>query len=318
MGFETLAARARKDPFAFALLNRTLGNQRANEALQLYEHTHDGEHNALEVARSLGTAVWDGATSYSLEGESPSGRLVGVTRVGTGEVSVEVQDCSLPLAVRLSCMADLSESVPYLLSYEVASASEIIVNIQKLSALGGNTWVAADGHFAIGVHSVKFAPLSSPVTAIANAKRGDTLGPSKVNQLFVNAAQLRARMMAEHTSAGAHNAREIAKGFARLGYTGGLHSLDDSENVSSVSNVSTGRVRLTLPGSTYTTPLQVFGQPDYDRTSGVPQDLTVVCFPRAQHTATTIDAYLYQYDSSANSWGRAEFPFAASIHTDPT
>jgi hypothetical protein len=324
MAFVTLTAKVRKNPFAFSLLNQLFANQRDNEALQNVEHDRAGRHNGLEVARAVGTAYWNGV-SYALEGHSSI--ISSLNRVSAGVVEVNLNSSyfQTKMVPRVSVMDNGTESVPYIAHVAVNSASKVTVYIHALAALAGNTWAATDGTFAIALHAMPYDPVGSFVTAITDATRGNTLGGNTINtdvrkwNTFVqNQANLRSRMMAEHTSAGAHNAREVAKGAGVFSWDGAAYDSIDVQNVTSCAPISTGRARVTIPAG-YTTPYQVFAQADYRRQIDTSwADLTVVNVPRSQHTATTFDVFMYRYDDSVNQWARQYFDFACSIHTAPT
>lgn len=318
MGFKTLGNRARKDPFAFKLLNHILDNQRDTQALVLAGHADDGKHNALEVARAVGTAVWGGVT-YTLEGSTPT-IITTVTRISAGVVRINFNSSyfSLPMAVRVVPIGARTESLPAFATYTVDSTSQITVRIWGLSSLAGNTWALVDMDFAFAVHAKRYTPATNGVTPIANAKRGDTLGAGSAerwNRLIQNQAELRKDFLVEHTSAGVHKAREIARGWATIDWDGAAFTRTDSSDGITVSSFA-GLCRLTLPAG-YTMPFQVFPQANYDRVAGTTDDATIANTPRSLFTATRIDVYLYQYDSTTNAWARNEFGFSVSIHAVP-
>lgn len=316
MAFKTLTDRARKDPFAFSLLNQILENQRANESAHLYEHAPDGRHNSLEVARGVAVVEWDGVSAYSLTINSTEITAVTNPAVGTVTLTLDGDYFLADQAPRITCMDDAAESVPMLAGWKITSATSITVYLRKLSALSGNTWAAADGSFAIAIHCGKYSPATSPVTAIDNAFRGNTLSNTKWNQLVQNQADLRSRILTEHTSTGGHDALEIALGYAKASYNGSAYSLAASDVVTSIASSATGIVELALPSSRYDTQYPVFVHADYARdNSGATSEVTVVNVPLGSLTATEAVFYLYAYDSGTNTWARADFNFAATLHT---
>lgn len=319
MAFKTISARARNDKFSFALLNQLIENQQWNEGIQSSDHAFDGRHNVLEVARAVALVSWNG-NNYELKGNSEF--ITNVGRVSTGIVEIQLdQDFFVePMAVRLFPMDLGTESVPFRHQYKVLSIAELQVFTHRLSSLGGNTWFPADGSFAIAVHCARYAPdfFASPVPSVDFAKRGDTLGFAKVNQLIANQATLRQRMLLEHTDTGEHNARVIARGFARVSWNGSAFVLEDAEGVDSVTTLGTGICRLNLTADKFDTPMQVFGQADYDRSGGgTVLDLAMACAPESAQTASQQDVYLYGYDSGDHTWDRANVGFAVSLHTEP-
>lgn len=318
MGFNSLTDKIRRDPLGSAWFNQLLSNQRHNEDLSLTTHAADGAHNSLEVARAVGSILWTAATTtYSIDAGSSS-VIASVSRTSAGVVVITLSAGFFvtPMVVRLTAMDTGGEALPYILNYTVDSATQITVRCFMLAALGGNSWSATDGSFAIAIHSAPYTATASTMSHPAFLTRGSTFDFAMWNTFVQNQATLRSRLLVGHTSAGVHNTREIARGWAKVTDLANVFTLGTNLNVSSITNVGPGICQLNLPASTYTTLMQVFAQADYSRSnSGLAQNLALICFPRSQITTAKVVAYVYGYAASTNTWARRFIDFSLSIHT---
>ncbi len=323
--YDKLADRIRKDALSKPLMTSILRNMNYVQNVALAGHTPDGLHNELLVSRgvatvqrTVGAISLSGNTSWitNVDGFTDRGA------VGVATLTLSSGKFTLPMRVDVTCTDTLCESKPYLATVEVVSATSVIVRTYSLtSALGAaNVWGAKDCTFSISIHSAPYTSAAAALTAITEPKFNDALESTVWNQLVANQATQRSNALVGHSSAGVHSVREVARAWARVGFNSGpvTYSLDaNSTNISSVSRTSIGRCHITLPGSTYTLPLQICHRSGWasDNAAQTPSDLFIVNFPDSQVTTTGLEAWIYKYDFAGKTWARADCDFDLAIHT---
>ncbi len=311
MGFEPLDAKARQKPAGNVGLNRLFSNNLANEDLLFVEHTLDGKHNSLEVPRAVGLIRYSG--SYSIHGSS-SAFITAVSTPGTGTVELTLSSgkFSAPLFCRITPMDASGDTVPWLAQYEITSETTISVHLRKLATIGGDTWNATNGSFAIAIHALPYSPATARLTQPTALARGANLAPASWNGLVDNQAKLRSYQLAEHSAGGAHNTKEIPIGFLVYRFSDTNPFIDESLNVDDAV-VSGDGVDIELPGSTYTAPFPVFGTAHYDELAGqTAATRSIVCIPEDLITTTNVSVYTYAWDGAG--WGFASLGFSVMLH----
>lgn len=326
--FPTWVAKIRKDPLGSTGYNRLLARARWAETLFLREHLSTsigsgaGEHNAAEVPREVGSIYVTGGPTYNKEGFRYA---TGVTRPNPGEFAVALNSNPYPstgqMAVQIQNTSEAGINKPCLSTFVLGSSSLITVYQQKLtSALGaGNAWATDDDSFVMAIHG---APLGIGLagTQGISKQRGDELSDTSTdyNQQIQFDADLRAKFLLEHSSAGVHTNREVAKSWAHVEVNSGGGSYrivsTGSRNALTVSRPGAGIARVTNT-SAWTLSAQPFVMADYQRAnSGVESDTYVACVPRSLITTTTVDIYFYKYDFGAMTWARADTDFFIVVH----
>ena len=284
-------------------------------ALMNVEHMTSGEHNTRRVPRACVSVVW-GGSSYSISPSSSDVTSVSSGATGTVTLTLASNRFSADIRPQLNFKGAGVSTKPWSMGYKVSSATSVVVYLNQLSsALGaGNSWSAADGSFDVALHS---DPLGRGAwTHTPNPHmRGDTLTDESTdwNALVQSHGDMFSALKSGHTSAGAHNVREVAKAYANVLWGGASYSLASGaghSNVSSVSRSSTGVVVVTF--GSMTTPTQNFVCPDYLRTTGGDPILYVT--QAAQTSATQSTVYIYKYDSASKTWNYADADFFIAVH----
>lgn len=311
MSFKPITAKLRKDPLGFSTANQLLRNSRANEDILLVEHTPDGLHNSLEVARGVALVRYS-AGSYSIHGSS-SASITGVSSPGAGTVTLTLaaNKFSTPMAIRLMAMDPSGDSHPWLLNYEVVSATSVKIYLFKHSAT--DTWTATNGTFAVAIHSAPYYSSATALTHPAELPRGANLSPDEWNALVENQDLLRARQLEEHLAGGTHNAKEISIGFGGLQDVGDGQTEIARENVDSMSAGGT----IALTASTFTAPFPVFASAWVKTPNTIVHESTtrlIVCAPEDELTDTAVQLYAYDYDGAAWTGPLSNFSFWVLVH----
>lgn len=327
--FPPWLARVRKDPLGASSYNTLIARAKWAEALFLKEHTSEGvagggvsEHNAAEVPREVGSVYVAGGPTYNIEGFR---HAISVTRPALGTFAVALDNSAYLDAARMTVqLQNTSErgiNKPCISSFIIASTSEVDVCQKYLtSALGAaNAWAAEDDSFVLAIHGGALAP-GNPGTVGILKQRGDELSDvaADCNAQVQFDADLRAKFLLDHSTAGVHTCREVAKSWAHVYVEagGGSYKVADTgtRNPLTVSRPGLGIVRLTNT-TAWTLSAQPFVTTDFQRTnSGVEDDTYIACVPRSLITTTTVDVYLYKYDFGAMTWARADTDFYISIY----
>lgn len=307
---------ARKDPLGPATLNQLQRNAEAIDEMWRVEHFADGAHNALEVPWVMGRVT---------DGSPPTGALFDTafggstfTRPATGEYTVDVvsgvvtSDSSSRLlyAAMANVYDNAIEAKPHTITVEAVSATSFKFRIRALSsALGaGDTWADVNRNFNIGLHAPPQAGEVSLLSSYLDKTRGSFLTDEATdwNALVGNHGKVRAASLLEHTSAGAHDVTRIAKGMGIFRWDGSSYAIDASSRVSSVTQVSTGVVEVTMSDTFFLASV-------------------MACFPEAQpstpdelvitngkpYTATKFRFYTYAFDGT--NWAAADRSFSSAM-----
>jgi hypothetical protein len=301
MAFKPIDARIRKDPLGFSGFNTVNENQASNERLMLVDHTPDGLHNSLEVPRAVGLIRYTGGAYVIHSSSSSFISSVATPATGTCTITLTADVFQTPMAVRITPMDSTGDSLPWLPTHEVVSATSIKVYLKKLSALSGDTWNNTDGSFAISIHSAPYYSSATPLTRPSDLVRGATRAAATWDPLIENQAKLRSYQSTEHT-AGVHTSKHFPIGYAYWA-SSGSGALSTRYNVSSAAvGGTTGQVTLTLPGSTYTAPFPVMCHPGLAPFFAIDVAL-VSCVPEDELTATNVNVYSY-YLHPSGTWLR--------------
>lgn len=321
--FTELDDKTRKDPLGPGYLNALAMNQIAIDNLHVVEHLDSGEHNAAEIARTMGRIRYN--AGYTLEGFNSYASLSG----GAGVYNPAVGDVILTLSsgcfdsdfaiFDVTNMSETGSTKPVTTSCYAVDDTHVEFFSQYLTtALGaaGNAWAAEDCNLSVAVHSTPLTPpgftsVGVPAALTSGAWRTKT----NHNNLVQANSELRARYLATHTSAGAHNVREVAKAQGYFNYSGGYSAAADAVNIGTVTTNGTGDVTVAF-GSTLSSPTQVFVNVTYPRTAGLSTGVAIyaVGCPRSTCTTTDVRLYFYGYNSSTNVWNRADCDFFLSVH----
>jgi hypothetical protein len=293
MAFKPISAKVRKDPLGHGLANDLVENNDNNAQLLYSEHTPDGKHNSIEVPRAVGLIRYSGG-SYTLHSSSSS-TISSISSPSTGKVTLTLESgkFSTPMSIRLTPMDSTTDTVPWLCSYEVTSATSVSVYVRKLSAT--DTWTLTNGSFAIGIHSAPFTSSASVITQPSKLVRGSNLGKSHWNTMVSNQATVRTNQLVGHASGGAHTAKEFPIGyFAAWEDVSEFNVLTRVGYIDSISMPATGVFRANLTASTFTAPFPVFAwsqaRPEYYGGEGTP---TIACVPEDELTSTVCNVYVY-------------------------
>jgi hypothetical protein len=316
-----LPTKARKDPLGYQYLNNLQAEQEGTQRLALVQHNADGGHNALEVARAVGSFSYS-AGAYSIDAGSSS-IITAVSKFGVGivDITLAANYLAIPIGMRVAVIDTTGESVPCIAGHFITSATSVRVYLKALSSLLGNTWNLTDLAFAVALHALPYTSNATPISTLDQFwMREMTVGYADWNAIISNQAQMQTALLLEHKTDGTHNTRNIAKSAGRVTWDGAAYTLADDERVTSAAGVSTGRARVTLDAG-HTLALQVFPTVDYNTAAGNQSDLMLINAPKTQFVAgppTTFDVFMYKYDASVNQWARAHSDFAFSVHTAPS
>ena len=321
MGYQKLPHKAANDPLGPGTMNVFRANQQHMRAMIARDHLVDtGEHNAWEVARvcrriTSAPAISPSSTDITAVTNPSTGRYVLTLATGRFTTDMRIRVNPLPESVK-----------PLIATYQIVSATSVEVYIKKLtSTLGvaGNTWALVNTGFDISIHSQPLQQASWPHgigswgrNAAANgyglSGGGNNTTPFGYSGIVSDAAQFYARLTAEHTSAGEHNVRQVAKASARVVYIGGTtyKSYDAVDPFSSYTRVSTGVIQVNF--SAMTAPISSFVCPDYERFNAGSDGPVIVNCKDTGTTQVTVTAY--KWDSTNLWWQVADSDFWLDLH----
>jgi len=305
----------RKDPLGHVRLNDLASNTEALMDPALAEHRSTGVHNALEVPFLVGRVEYptvyglSGSTWYSSVSNPATGRVV---IAGTTALRIAIGG-----AVLVGVSGDQVASVPHLATWESGggAGSEVPIRIRKLtSALGaGNSWADVTQPFDVAVHTVPTDADVSPLATPHAWQRRDFLSSDTAladpqwDTIASNQEILHGMMLAEHTSAGAHNTPRISKALAWVNTAAGpSYVLSRNQQINSVAYVSTGVCDVTLKNAMAAHSTFCFPQA---RPSSIGE--FVVAHALAI-SSTVVRVYLYLY--SGGNWSRADRGFFLPIY----
>ena len=326
--FPPWTAKIRKDPLGFAAYNQLLSRHRWAESMFMREHVSTdvgggaGEHNAAEVPREVGSVELSAGPAYTTHNFR---HATGATRSALGTCALALDSNlytdSASMTVQVQNMSENGIGLPCLTAFSITSTAEIKFFHQILDvALGaGNVWAPEDADFCVAIHG---APLGVglPGTLGDMKSRGSQLSElsTDYNQQVQFDADLRAKFLLDHSAAGLHVNREVARSHAHVQVHAGGAAFDltstGTRNPLTVSRVALGNAR--LPNATaWTLDAQPFVMLDYQRANGGAETDTYVCVtPRSLVTTTTVDVFIYKYDFAAMTWAAADTDFRIVVY----
>lgn len=320
--------RVRKDPLGPQGYNSLISGFRWVEGLFGREHIHGtGEHNATEIPREVGSVYITAGPTGNKEGFR---YVTAATRsaVGTIQLATDATKYTFlqQMGLQVGNCSETGITKPCITQALILSSSSIEFYSKYLSsdlaggAAPGNAWAAEDANFVVGIHGLPISP-GATATESGLVIKGNTFSDATArwNAHVAADAGLRSDFRVEHSVAGVHTNREVAKTWAsiqvRLG--GGAYTIADSSARNpcvSATYVGAGIVDLTFP-TAWALSAQPFVMPDYDRINGgAPGDIYVICTPRSAITTTVVRAYIYKYDTAALTWARADTGFFIAVH----
>jgi hypothetical protein len=312
--FTRLRNKARKDPLGYPYLNTLRQNILALDSIALAEHNSDGTHNALEVARTSGHFTF-AAGAYTAHYFNSAFSSVATPATGVVTLTLASGSFDANMLPILSSASENGINYPVRGGVEMVSATSVKVYLQRLAALGGNSWSLEDGPFDISIWTIPATQSQTAIGVMTEWNRGDTVrGYSRWSAYPTNMGQLHYGLTQEHSAVGAHTPRIIAKDRTLVTWNGASYSIDNSAgDFASISRTSAGIVVITYSHSISNA--SVFVDCDYARAGGgSAEDLCVANSPDSQRTSSTVTIYLYKYDHAANTWSRADTDFFVSLH----
>lgn len=321
MAYRKQTSITRKTPLGPVRYNELLANQKANQGLLLQEHTSDGAHNSMRVPRAVAFVRYSGG-AYSLNGASVGISSVASPGVGQarltldadyfpddGGVSFGGENHIIPVATS----AGPGATGPVLFGYKVNSETEVDIFQQQ-----GAAWAAADLSFYLALHAQPYQQVNTLI-ATSPIVRDVGLSVAAWNALVANSANQRAIHLAEHTAAGAHNAREIPKASGKSRWTGAAYALTTHlGTITSTTKFAVGVVDVVLPAATYLNnpnpSVQIFARPE----PGYGEQWNVLV---EEGSLTNTGNYLTGFrvhirkKSATNTWNLTDGSFFFNIHS---
>lgn len=317
--FSPLPTKIRKDPLGHITLNTMARNTVLLDQLARVEHTPDGNHNSLMIARTGGrltyaagytATVWDAYASLA-GGHSPA--------TGTIIITLAAGKFSAPGLLVMTSVADAEvANKPHIVGVLPSTdGSTVTLYVKYLSsALGaGNSWAAVD-------MTVDFAVFSSPWDGGASGllempvfERYDGLpAEDGWNTMVDNIARVQERLSTEHNILGDHTIVHVPRAMVLAKYDGATFDILDRVGIASVTQLSTGVSEVTLQDAL--TDIRAFVSPEYSRDNGGSAGALWVTNCRATST-TTIEVYSYLYDAGGDTWDLADNDFFLVVHGEP-
>ena len=319
-------ARVRKDPLGPAGYNRILDDYRWAEDLYGTEHIlGSGEHNATEVPREVGSVYITGGPTGNIEGFRYA---TGATRSALGTIQLAINSSKYAVTSQMAFqICNLSENginKPCITSAVPISTSQVEFYSKTLTsalAAPGNAWVAEDASFAVAIHGPPLFRGNSASMPAPKVRGGNLTAPNDWNQLVTADSNLRSAFLAEHSVAGKHIGREVARSYGSIYYAGGAYRILDSSArnpVTAATTIGLGHVKLTF-NTAWSLSAQPFMMVDYARSNGGAQgDIIVGCCPRSLITTTAVEYFFYRYTpGSPGTWTRTDTDFFTVVHGGP-
>lgn len=321
MAYGFLPQKAQNDSLGPDTLNTMLRNIAYLRGLIGYEHLSTGEHNAREISRVCRRITTTPTVSPA------SSDITAVTNPSAGKYSLTLAAGRFDSDIRLQINPIPESAKPFIASYVVNSATSVDVYIKKLStALGaaGDSWTAVNTKFDVAIHGVPLAQvawngLARPwerATAAGGyglVGGGSNTSPSHWSNMVREMAVLQAALTAEHSSAGVHNVRQIAKYAGHCYYysPSTTYKCDDFAGFS-FNRTGTGVVEVTY--SSISTPVSAFVCPDYARVSGGTDSRTIVNVDPDLVGGTKAKVTCYKWNTASGWWEAADCDFFLVIH----
>ncbi len=327
--FPQWIARVRKDPLGPAGFNSLISGYRWVEQLFGTEHLLDtGEHNAAEVPREVGSVYITAGPTGNIEGFRYA---TGATRSALGTIQLALNaakyNSTAEMALQVCSLSESWVNKPCVTSAIPISTSSVEFYSKVLtSALGGgNVWAAEDAAFAVAMHGTPLVQ-ANKASVPGFHVRGETfsdlgaylLGTPKGWNPYVDAdAGLRSSFVAEHSTAGVHINREVARTFADIYYSGGAYRIRGTSTRNpcvTATTVGTGHCKLTFTNA-WSLSAQPFMMVDYARSnSGAQGDIILGGCPRSTITTVDVEYWFYKYDAGAMTWARYDTDFFTVVH----
>lgn len=320
MQYQNLATKVQNDSLGPAYLNAMRSNIFFLRTMLGFQHLTTGEHNAREVPRACRRITNTPTVSPA------SSDITAVTNPAVGQYTLTLAANRFDTDIRLQVQPIPESAKPLIATYTINSATSVDVYVKKLtSTLGvaGNTWGAVNTKFDIAIHGSPLAQtswngLSYPwLRAAAASGYGLVGGGSNSNPSYWSAqvramADLQTMMLAEHTSAGVHNTRQVAKYAGRCWYdsTGPKYS----STAGAYSFVRTGVGVIEVSYTALTAPVSAFVCPDFARYSGG-ADVPIIVNTDPDYVAgTKTKVTIYKWNAGSLWWEPADADFFLAIH----
>lgn len=316
--FIDITNKVRKDPLGQITLNTMSRNAEQLDELARAEHTFDGEHNTLMVARTGGRLEYSGTYTCIPWNGYPTLETGYNPATGTLIVTLQAGKFSAPALLALTNVVDGEvASKPHLVGMKPAADGSTITFFTKYldSALGsGNDWLAINKSIDFAIHSYPWNAGPSRLNAVRQFTRYDGYDPGGASDLAENQGLLYDALLNEHNPDGSHGTVLIPRAYVFAKCDGTDFDIDLSENVLSVTKLSTGVAEVTL--RTGLADIRAFTSPEWARTAGGTSDDLNITHVRA--TATdTLEVYNYRFDRTAKTWDFADNDFFLVVHGEP-
>lgn len=322
MAYLDLLDKAQNDSLGPGSLNSMLSNIAFLRSLLGYEHLSTGEHNTREVPRVCRRITSAPAVSPS------STDITAVTNPATGQYTLTLATDRFDTDIRLQINPIPESAKPLIATYRINSATSLDVFIKKLSStlgVAGNSWAAVDTKFDVAIHGVPLAQvawngLPRPWER-ATAAGGYGLVGGGVNSspfgwsgMVREMAVLQAALTAEHSSAGAHNTRQVGRYASRVYYDSGAGVYKaPTGGQFSLSRTGTGVVEVTY-NAALSTPVSTFVCADFQRFNGAADARTIVNSDPDFAAGTKTKITIYQWNSTSGWWEAADADFFLVVH----
>jgi hypothetical protein len=278
------------------------------------EHDADGAHNALEIPRTVGRVLYSaGYTTGTF-----NSRLSSVANPAVGTVTATLAgggEFTSPYMLPMACPLTAGDTRPCVAAVEVVSSTSVKVRLRKLtSALGaGNTWAAYDGGFSLAMHGSPLE-LASTMAGMTQWKRKNVVSEAEHgwNAIVDGLGIARRNAVAEHTTAGEHDAVEVCRDHGRVYWdtaTAKYELVDDGGTFTNVDTVSTGISEVTCAYKfASTSTMAVFLNPNPASATDL---LIVNPDPVSDRKFRT---YCFKYDFGALTWALYDGDFSACVY----
>lgn len=157
-----------------------------------------------------------------------------------------------------------------------------------------------------------------PFVSMQPAAHKDPWGPARFSSWLSNLTWLRTGFQQQHlANTGEHNALEVARVVRRITFTGpSTYALADaSSDITAVTRVAAGHIRLTLAASRFTTDMRC-----QVNVAGSGVESKPWLWRVEVTSATQLEVYLHQLSSAlgaGNTWAAADCSFDIGIHSAP-
>lgn len=320
MPYNELDDKVANDALGPGYLNALTQNGTRLQGIFGAEHNREtGEHNAPNIARVVRRITNAPAISPS------SSDITAVSNPATGQYTLTLAANRFDTNMQVAINVVPEVTKPHIATVKINSATSIDVFIKRLSStlgVAGNSWAAQNTAFDIAIYSTPLDPgdwtYSSPAPWQRNAAPTYGLAggasmttPSYWSLLVSQQAELYARMTAEHTSAGAHNVRQIAQAAGLVFYDGTKYD-SDAASLAAMGFGRTSAGIATITHGTYSTPVSNFACADFERTNG--QSLANYIINVADSSSTVSTVYCFKWNSSGGYWESDDCDFWLAMH----